>query len=104
MKPTRKFYIRVRADYVGYYEIEAKDLNEAEIKAMMELDHDMNDKVSPSVDCEEYDPRDTLPYNINDEDWDLAEKWTAEDMQENPDKYQSIQSDNQDYFSQEEEA
>ena len=36
MKATRKFYIRVRADYVGYYEIEAKDLNEAEIKAMVQ--------------------------------------------------------------------
>ena len=36
--------------------------------------------------------------------WDLAEKWTQEDMQENPDKYQSIQSDNQDIFIQEEEA
>ena len=103
MKATRKFYIRVRADYVGYYEIEAKDLNEAEIKAMVQLDHDMNDRVYPNVDCEKYDPRDILPYNINEEDWDLAEKWTNEDMQENPDKYQSIQSDNQDYFSQEEE-
>ena len=103
MKATRKFYIRVRADYVGYYEIEAKDLNEAEIKAMVQLDHDMNDRVYPNVDCDEYDPRDILPYNVNDEDWDLAEKWTNEDMQENPDKYQSIQSDNQDYFLQEEE-
>tara|TARA_B100001057_G_scaffold12051_2_gene11460 strand:- start:43180 stop:43461 length:282 start_codon:yes stop_codon:yes gene_type:complete len=41
---------------------------------------------------------------ISDEDWDLAEKWTAEDMQKNPDKYQSIQSDNQDIFIQEEET
>ena len=56
MKATRKFYIRVRADYVGYYEIEAKDLNEAEIKAMVQLDHDMNDRVYPNVDCDEYDP------------------------------------------------
>jgi len=83
MKATRKFYIRVRADYVGYYEIEAKDLNEAEIKAMVQLDHDMNDRVYPNVDCDEYDPTEFM---------------------DNPDKYQSIQSDNQDYFSQEEEA
>ena len=83
MKATRKFYIRVRADYVGYYEIEAKDLNEAEIKAMIQLDHDMNDRVSPNVDCEEYDPTEFM---------------------ETPDKYQSIKSDNQDYFSQEEEV
>ena len=82
MKATRKFYIRVRADYVGYYEIEAKDLNEAEIKAMVQLDHDMNDRVYPNVDCEEYDPTEFM---------------------DNPDKYQSIQSDNQDYFLQEEE-
>lgn len=82
MKATRKFYIRVRADYVGYYEIEAKDLNEAEIKAMVQLDHDMNDRVYPNVDCDEYDPTEFM---------------------ENPDKYQSIQSDNQDYFLQEEE-
>ena len=82
MKATRKFYIRVRADYVGYYEIEAKDLNEAEIKAMVQLDHDMNDRVYPDVDCDEYDPTEFM---------------------ENSDKYQSIQSDNQDYFSQEEE-
>ena len=83
MKATRKFYIRVRADYVGYYEIEAKDLNEAEIKAMVQLDHDMNDRVYPNVDCDEYDPTEFM---------------------DNPDKYQSIQSDNQDFFSQEEEA
>ena len=83
MKATRKFYIRVRADYVGYYEIEAKDLNEAEIKAMVQLDHDMNDRVYPNVDCDEYDPTEFM---------------------DNPDKYQSIQSDNQDYFTQEEEA
>ena len=83
LKATRKFYIRVRADYVGYYEIEAKDLNEAEIKAMVQLDHDMNDRVYPNVDCDEYDPTEFM---------------------DNPDKYQSIQSDNQDYFLQEEEA
>ena len=104
MKATRKYYIRVRAEYVGYYEVEAKDISEAEHKACDLLHEDMNDPIYGSFDCEQYDPRDTPPYNISDEDWDLAEKWTNEDMQENPDKYQSIQSDNQDYFSQEEEA
>ena len=36
------------------------------------------------------------------DDWDLAEKWTQEDMQENPDKYESVKPDNEDYFVQEE--
>ena len=36
------------------------------------------------------------------DDWDLAEKWTQEDMQENPDKYESVKADNEDYFVQEE--
>lgn len=35
------------------------------------------------------------------DDWDLAEKWTQEDMQENPDKYESVKADNEDYFVQE---
>lgn len=35
------------------------------------------------------------------DDWDLAEKWTQEDMQENPDKYESVKPDNEDYFVQE---
>ncbi len=104
MKDQKTFYIRVRADYVGYYKVLADDLLEAEGKAELLLDQDMNDRVYPSIDVEEYDPKDHLPYNTSeDEDWDLAEKWTAEDMQENPDKYQSIGSDNQDYFLQEEE-
>ena len=104
MKDQKTFYIRVRADYVGYYKVLADDLLQAEGKAELLLDQDMNDRVYPSIDVEEYDPKDHLPYNTSeDEDWDLAEKWTAEDMQENPDKYQSIGSDNQDYFLQEEE-
>ena len=104
MKDQKTFYIRVRADYVGYYRIRANDLTQAEETAKIMLDEDMNDRVYPSIDVEEYDPKDHLPYNTSEEeDWDLAEKWTAEDMQENPDKYQSIQSDNQDIFLQEEE-
>ena len=99
MKATRKYYIRVRAEYVGYYEVEAKDISEAEDKASDLLHEDMNDPIYGSFDFEQYDPKDTLEKN-----WDLAEKWTQEDMQDNPDKYQSIQSDNQDIFIQEEEA
>ena len=78
MKATRKYYIRVRADYVGYYEIEAKDISEAEDKAFASLEQDMNDTVYPSTDFEEFDPI--------------------------PDKYQSIGSDNQDIFIQEEKV
>lgn len=98
MKDQKTFYIRVRAEYVGYYEVKAKDISDAEHKASDLLHEDMNDPIYASFDFEQYDPRDTLEKN-----WDLAEKWTQEDMQENPDKYQSIGSDNQDYFLQEEE-
>ena len=88
MKATRKYYIRVRAEYVGYYEVEAKDIAEAEHKASDLLHEDMNDPIYGDFDFEQYDPRDSLPYNASN----------------NPDKYQSIGSDNQDYFSQEEKA
>ena len=55
MKATRKYFIRVRTEYVGYYEVEANDLLEAEGKAELLLEQDMNDIIYPSVDCEEYD-------------------------------------------------
>ncbi len=35
--------------------------------------------------------------------WDLAEKWTQEYMQENPDKYESVRADKEVYFVQERE-
>ena len=88
MKATRKYYIRVRAEYVGYYEVEAKDISEAEHKASDLLHEDMNDPIYGDFDFEQYDPRDSLPYNESN----------------NPDKYQSIGSDNQDIFIQEEKA
>tara|TARA_R100001086_G_C11828227_1_gene255960 strand:- start:586 stop:822 length:237 start_codon:yes stop_codon:yes gene_type:complete len=78
MKATRKYFIRVRAEYVGYYEVEAKDISEAEHKASDLLHEDMNDPIYGSFDFEQYDPI--------------------------PDKYQSIGSDNQDIFIQEEEV
>ena len=108
MKATRKYFIRVRKEYIGYFEVEAKNLKEAETKAEDLLIEGTDDEICPFTDFEQYDPRDTLPYNASDEDlhfsWDLAEKWTQEDVQENPDKYQSIQSDNQDIFIQEEKS
>ena len=88
MKATRKYFIRVRAEYVGYYEVEAKDISEAEHKASDLLHEDMNDPIYGDFDFEQYDPRDSLPYNESN----------------NPDKYQSIGSDNQDIFIQEEKA
>jgi len=83
MKATRKYYIRVRAEYVGYYKVEAKDIKEAEHKASDLLHEDMNDPSYGSFDFEQYDP-------------------PTVDIEENPDKYQSIGSDNQDIFIQEE--
>ena len=67
MKATRKYYIRVRAEYVGYYEVEAKDISEATHKASDLLHEDMNDPIYGSFDFEQYNPRDTLPYNASEE-------------------------------------
>ena len=67
----KKFYIRVRAEYVVYYEVEAKDISEAEHKASDLLHEDMNDPIYGSFDFEQFDPKDTLPYNTSDEDTDV---------------------------------
>ena len=88
MKATRKYFIRVRKEYIGYFEVEAKNLEEAETKAGDLLIEATDDEICPFTDFEQYDPRDSLPYNESN----------------NPDKYQSIQSDNQDIFIQEEET
>jgi len=44
---------------------------------------------------------DASGFGTLEKNWDLAEKWTQEDMQENPDKYESVKADNEDYFVQE---
>ena len=46
---------------------------------------------------------DASGFGTLEKNWDLAEKWTQEDMQENPDKYESVRADNEDYFVQERE-
>ena len=54
----KTFNIRVRADYVGYYKVEAKSLNDAESMAQQELFNEMNDGVDGGFDFEEYDEKD----------------------------------------------
>jgi|TARA_R110001583_G_scaffold20056_4_gene77824 hypothetical protein len=54
----KTFNIRVRADYVGYYKVEAKSLNDAESMAQQELFNEMNDGVDGVFDFEEYDEKD----------------------------------------------
>ena len=54
----KTFNIRVRADYVGYYKVEAKSLNDAESMAQQELFNEMNDGVEGVFDFEEYDEKD----------------------------------------------
>jgi len=48
-----KYNIRVRAEYVGYYSVEANSLHEAEQKAQEMLFEEMNDAVDGSFDFEE---------------------------------------------------
>ena len=55
---SRKYFIRVRKEYVGYYEVEADTLREAEWKAEGFLREETDDEVCPSVDFEEFDPKD----------------------------------------------
>ena len=51
----KTYNIRVRADYVGYYKIEAKSLNDAEAMAQQELFNEMNDGVDGVFDFEEFE-------------------------------------------------
>ena len=55
---SRKYFIRVRAEYVGYYEVKADTSREAEWKAIDLLNGDMNDPINASFDFEEFDPKD----------------------------------------------
>ena len=51
----KTYNIRVRADYVGYYKIEAKSLNDAEAMAQQQLFNEMNDGVDGVFDFEEFE-------------------------------------------------
>tara|TARA_R100000278_G_scaffold25480_1_gene23554 strand:- start:218 stop:403 length:186 start_codon:yes stop_codon:yes gene_type:complete len=55
--PQSKTYnIRVRVDYVGYYQVEAKNLQEAEWLARTRFDEEVNDQVQGVEDISEFDP------------------------------------------------
>ena len=51
----KTYNIRVRADYVGYYKIKAKSLNDAEAMAQQQLFDEMNDGVDGVFDFEEFE-------------------------------------------------
>ncbi len=53
----RKFHIRVREERVGYYTVKAESLNEAEKKAHYNLRGETEGEICPSVDFEEFDPK-----------------------------------------------
>jgi|8_EtaG_2_1085327.scaffolds.fasta_scaffold09952_9 hypothetical protein len=53
-----KFVIKVKAEYVGCYEVQAKDLLEAKDKAKIMLYENMNDQVDASVDFEGHNLKD----------------------------------------------
>ena len=55
MNKMKTYNIRVRADYVGYYNIKAKSLNDAERMAEQQLFDEMNDGVEAVVDFEEFE-------------------------------------------------
>ena len=54
-KKMKTYNIRVRADYVGYYNIKAKSLNDAEAMAQQQLFNEMNDGVDGVFDFEEFE-------------------------------------------------
>ena len=58
---NKTFHIRVRAEYVEYYEIKANSLNDAEQQAQDLLFKEMNDQVDGSFDFEEYDIKNRKP-------------------------------------------
>ena len=51
----KTYNIRVRAEYTGYYKVEARFLGEAEAIAQQRLVNEMNNLVDGSFDLEEYD-------------------------------------------------
>jgi hypothetical protein len=54
-----KYFIRVRKEYIGYFEVEAENLKEAETKAEDLLREGTDDEFCPSVDFEEYHPKES---------------------------------------------
>mgnify|MGYP001183159111 CR=1 FL=1 len=46
----------MRKEYIGYFEVEAKNLEEAETKAEDLLIESTDDEICPFTDFEQYDP------------------------------------------------
>ena len=53
----KTYHIRVREEKVGYYSVKAESLNEAELKAWYKLKGETDGEVCPSIDYEEFDPK-----------------------------------------------
>jgi len=51
----KTYNIRVRAEYTGYYKVEARFLGEAEAIAQQRLVNEMNNLVDGSFDLEEFE-------------------------------------------------
>ena len=68
----KTYNIRVRADYVGYYKVEAESLDDAEAMAQQELFNEMNDEVDGCFDFEEFE--DETFGQENDENFHQAHK------------------------------
>ena len=51
------YNVRIRVEYVAYYDIEADSWFDAEKIARERLNEEMNDQVFPSEDIREYDPK-----------------------------------------------
>lgn len=73
----KTYNIRVRADYVGYYKVEAESLDDAEAMAQQELFNEMNDGVDGVFDFEEYDEKEFEAHKEL-KQWSnsLNEKWS----------------------------
>jgi len=55
---TQSIYnVRIRVEYVAYYDIQADSWFDAEKIARERLNEEMNDQVFPSEDIREYDPK-----------------------------------------------
>ena len=55
----KTYHIRTKCEYVGYYTIKAKDLDEAESIAQTKLLSEMNIEVDGSFDFRKFDPNES---------------------------------------------
>ena len=68
----KTYNIRVRAEYTGYYKIEAKSIDDAEAMAKQQLFDEMNDEVDGCFNFEEFE--DETFGQENDENFHQAHK------------------------------